>query len=221
LPLSADEFKLAIAQADRPALRRLAQEEVLHRDPFCFEANLEFYEEIKAHLASELHTTAASIHLVGSGAVGFSLAPQRFPHPFHGKSDLDFAVVSEKLFDDAWMALLQWGHPKRHKVPEQERQWFDERQQEIFWGWLDPSYLRFKSIYQPRLLRDLRSLQSRWFETFQSLGRLYPGTEVAARKVSARLYRSEAHLIQYQAEGMRRLKGRLNEKVQDTNGIQQ
>lgn len=219
MPLTAAEFEIAVRQADRTEMRRLVKEEILHRVPFCFEGDLSFYEEVKNHLASELQTTSTSIFLVGSGAVGYSLAPRRFPHPFHEGSDLDFAVISEPLFDEAWMALLQWGHPRRHRVPASERKWFDERQQEIFWGWLDPAYLRFDSIYRPQLLKDLRSLKSRWFETFQDLGRRYPGTDIASRKVSARLYRSEAHVIQYQAEGMRRLKGRLIERVEDTNGI--
>ena len=160
-----------------------------------------------------LKAKASQVVLVGSGAVGFSVAPHKFPKVFHSESDLDFAVISPSLFDEAWSALLQWGHPIRLRVPLVEREWFEARQSNIFWGWLDPARLKYKSVNRPALLREIRDMSTRWFDTFQGLGLSFPDSEVSRRSVSARLYRSEEHLAQYQIEGLHRLQYALKERA--------
>jgi len=194
-------------------LRALFLSEIRERDPFCFENDLDHFAEVQEHLAMRLKAKASQVVLVGSGAVGFSVAPHKFPKVFHSESDLDFAVISPSLFDEAWSALLQWGHPIRLRVPLVEREWFEARQSNIFWGWLDPARLKYKSVNRPALLREIRDMSTRWFDTFQGLGLSFPDSEVSRRSVSARLYRSEEHLAQYQIEGLHRLQYALKERA--------
>lgn len=219
MSLSPEELRTLLPTAERSDLRRIIRSEVLQRTPHCFEGDVEFYAEIRAHLACQLRSSVDEIYMVGSGAVGYSLAPTNFPRSFREQSDLDFAVVSPKLFDEAWTSLLQWGHPQRRHGPAIENAWLLERQSEIFWGWLDPEQLQFKGILRPKLLREIQVLKTRWFETFRNLGSIYPETEVATRHCSARLYRSEQHLVEYQTEGLRRLKNRLIQSEKESNGL--
>ncbi|WP_148236438.1 hypothetical protein [Intrasporangium calvum] len=195
----------------------------MDRVPYCFAAEQSLFPKVQAHLGAGLKIDPAGVRLVGSGCVGFSVAPDTFPKPFHSGSDLDFAIVSKELFDTAWHGLLSWGHPRRHTLPGQENQWFGRRKDEIFWGWIDVKYLHFRGLRFVDDLKPLQKLRAAWFDTFQSIGAEFPGTEIAGREVSGRLYRSEEHLIQYQAEGLRKLRYRLavaREKEASPHGLQ-
>jgi hypothetical protein len=210
-----------IAIANNAGLREFVVREVLHSQPHCFRGKESLYQDVRGYLATGLRAIPSGIYLVGSGSTGFSLAPRNFPARFHDGSDLDFAVVSESLFDQAWTALLDWGHPQRPTVAPQDLGWFEERRTEIFWGWLDPQYMRFKGLLRPSSLEGLRELQHNWFTTFKAIGDEFPGTELASRKSSARLYRTSDHLIRYQVEGLRRLQRRLRRESGNSHGLQE
>jgi hypothetical protein len=213
LPLDANEFRAAVRGSRSHADRmKLIEDEVLDRDPFVFASDMELYSKIRRHLEMSLGAEPESVTLVGSGAVGFSIAPDNFTRPFLPTSDLDFAVVSPKLFDAAWAVLLRWGHPVRHHIPKEAQDWFSARSNEIFWGWLNPPHLRFEGATKPSLLNDLRHLKSNWFSTFKALGTDFPGTEVSGRETTARLYRSRMHLLQYQTSGLNRVWHQLNKE---------
>jgi hypothetical protein len=66
--------------------------------PFAFSTCPALYEELRAWLAGQIGVHPKEITLVGSGRVGYSLVPRSFGRPFQGKSDLDFVVVSSRLF---------------------------------------------------------------------------------------------------------------------------
>lgn len=212
MPLTVPEFREAVRVADTFEGRAaLINREVLDRIPHAFEGNEALYTGVRTHLAQALGAEVESVCLVGSGAVGFSLAPRNFTRAFHDESDLDFAVVSEQLFDEVWDKLLLWGHPVRHTVPADAQRWFRRRQDEVFWGWLDPEKLRFGGVTRPSLLNGLVELRLRWFDTFRGLGQAFPETDVATRQVSARLYRSRMHLVHYQANGLLQVRNQLTE----------
>ncbi|PWN02563.1 hypothetical protein DJ010_12655 [Nocardioides silvaticus] len=196
-----------IARKDLPALVR---ELVIDRQqPHCFADDLTVFPMVQEHLASGLKIDPGGVRLVGSGCVGYSVAPDTFPRQFHDGSDLDFAIVSEELFDAAWDTLLTWGHPRRHGLYAHELDWFNRRKDEIFWGWIDVGYLTFPRLKFMRELRPLRDLRFRWFDAFQSVSGAFPSTHLAGRDVGGRLYRTEDQLVHYQAEGLRKLKYRL------------
>lgn len=212
MALSAADFRAQLLGADEAGLKHLIRTEILGRAPFCYAEDLGAYEQLRAHLAERLYTEPARIYLVGSGGAGYSIAPDNFPRPFHDRSDLDFAIVSPKLFDASWMPLLSWGHFHKPAFPEADEKWFVARQREIFWGFFTSQSPRFTGINRPELVNNVRLIRLRVFETFQALGKKFPGTEVAARQSNARLYRSEEHLVQYHLDGLHRLKNGLIER---------
>ena len=218
MPLTDAEFRIQLLAADDAGLVALVNDEMLDRQPTCFDADPSVYDQLRAHLAKALKTTPDSVYLVGSASLGYSTAPDGFPRKFHDLSDLDFAVVSPSLFDESWMHLLGWGHVHKPVFPPEDEKWFVQRQREIFWGWF-PQYLpRFTGVNRPELLRGHAGIRLQMFETFQSLGKNFPGTQVESHPNHGRLYRSRDHLVRYHVDGLRRLQERLIEG-DSNNGI--
>ena len=181
--------------------------------PWAFRSDEPTYLAFRERVSYALKTTAEDVHIVGSASVGFSLGPDTYPREFHEYSDIDVAVVSTDLFDTVWFSLLKWGHPRRHSLPAPEKNWYDERQREVFWGWLTPHHLSFRTIRFQRDLQTARDLRTNWFSLFQGMGAQFPDTELARREVSGRLYRTWDHLVGYQSESLRRLRYRIENPV--------
>lgn len=209
--LTADEFRVAVTKAvSHQDFVDLVHTQILGEPPTAFDDDPQLYPSVQAHIASRLALPVESVRLVGSGAMGYSIAPNNFARPFHRESDLDFAVVSEEAFDATWDVLLRWAH--HHRVPASNQRWFAERQQDVFWGWMMPEKLRFQGLQRPKIIRTLQTMQAQWFEVFQQLSTDFPGTVLAGRDASARLYRSEGHIVHYQVRGLKHVKRRLEEQ---------
>jgi hypothetical protein len=181
--------------------------------PWYFRDDPDLFDEFRQHFVRGLDIGPDALCVIGSARTGFAVSPDAFPRPFHQGSDLDVAIVSAELFDIAWLSMVKWGHPRRHSLPVGEREWMLDRQGDIFWGWLRPDRMRFRGLRYPRDLAPLRTMKATWFETFQTVGRSFPGTDLAGREVSGRLYRTWNHLVRYQAEGLRRLKYQLGRRA--------
>jgi hypothetical protein len=86
----------ARARRSREAFVRLWLTEGI---PFAFLQYPGIYEEIRDWLARRLNVCPKDVTLVGSGRLGYSLAPPpSYGRPFGVDSDLDISIVSEDLF---------------------------------------------------------------------------------------------------------------------------
>lgn len=66
------------------------------------------YQTLKRDVAAVLDLNPKEITLIGSGKVGFSIAPGKAYRPFRkGRSDIDLAIVSPRLFESVWSDLSQ------------------------------------------------------------------------------------------------------------------
>ena len=179
------------------------------RVPWAFRDDATTYNAFKAHLASVLRTPSTHVYIVGSANTGFALSPDAFPRAFHEFSDIDVAIVAPQLFDVLWFGLVKWGHPRRYRLPPLENRWLLDRQDDLFWGWFVPQRLSFQDLRFGRDLSTVRSLRTTWLHVFRGLGEVFPGSELARREVSGRLYRTRDHLVHYQSESLRRLRYQL------------
>lgn len=198
--VSADEFRQLLLNEP---LDELVTAYVLGGDAFAFRDDLRAYAQMVDHLSARLEVHSASITVVGSAKLGFSLNPMRFPRSFRAESDIDVLVVDERLFDTAWFAMLDWNYLRRHRLPAPEFRWARKRWDDIYWGWFTPDRIRYEGLLFPESLEPIRDLSARWFDAFQSLG-LLPA--FADRQVSGRLYRTWGHAHGYHAAGLRRLR---------------
>lgn len=93
-------------QREKAILARLWVSEGI---PFAFERCPSLYEEVRNTLATRLEVDAKEISMVGSGRIGYSLAPTKWGEPYEAvESDLDFFAVSEGLFDRLREDFERW-----------------------------------------------------------------------------------------------------------------
>jgi hypothetical protein len=77
--------------------------------PSAFQRLPLLYESARASLGSDLGVDPKAITLMGSGRIGYSLAPAPdFGRRFSPDSDLDFSVVSEVLLAELRATFYQW-----------------------------------------------------------------------------------------------------------------
>lgn len=92
-----------------PALPRWVDERYLNHEPFAFSAY--DFPQMKRAICNELEVDYHNVWCTGSGALGFSLNPQKItdntPKYFDNDSDLDIAIVDTHVFDQAWQELRE------------------------------------------------------------------------------------------------------------------
>lgn len=77
--------------------------------PFVFLNNPLLYEVVREWLSKKLEVHARDVTLIGSGRMGFSMAPAPdFGAPYTTASDLDLTIVSAKLFAELKQTFDQW-----------------------------------------------------------------------------------------------------------------
>ncbi|MDG4760679.1 hypothetical protein [Micromonospora sp. WMMD710] len=145
-------------------------------------------------VATELGVDPMAVQLVGSARLGYSLNPGKNFRRFREGSDLDIAVISPELFDQAWSEL-------REMI---EDEFFENKK----------NYLR-KLVFEECIALDIMlprlSFGERWSRSkdsfIQDLGENFLNCEV-----NYRLYRSHKSLRNYQAKSVRIARDRAVEE---------
>lgn len=81
---------------------------VMGNPPYAFKDLPLLYEQVKQFVAFKLNVPYDSIRLTGSGKTGFSMDPKQYGRPFSEKSDLDFVIVNDGLFDGLCEDVRKW-----------------------------------------------------------------------------------------------------------------
>lgn len=77
--------------------------------PHAFKSRPMIYDLAKNWLAEKLNINSNQVLLIGSGRTGYSLSPNdKFGRPFSNNSDLDFAIVSDQIFESLRVAYFKW-----------------------------------------------------------------------------------------------------------------
>jgi hypothetical protein len=147
------------------------------------------YFELRRRISARFGIHPSSVVLAGSCKLGFSLKPKG-PHngprrrfvAVSPASDVDVAVVSQKIFDELWDAVFASVYPKRDWSLDIGRTFT----RDLFNGWIDPSTL-------PNTPTFSRALE--WSRFFDELNQ---SRLCDLRTVHGRLYRSWDRLEAYQ-----------------------
>lgn len=166
-------------------------------------AMLEAVDRFKEIVSEKLSINFHSAHIVGSAKLGYSLSPRKPFSPFKETgtnsskpSDIDIAIISDKLFNKFWQHLRQAFKP-------QQKKYYTRLSYTIFRGYIDEDdissiavvYNEWNNLFSP----ITRSLQDEWS---------------IVHKITYRLYRSWEDLEQYQIHGLNQLK-RNGDKLHD------
>jgi hypothetical protein len=175
-----DRFKQDLGILD-PGL--IVQKHVLYGD--CFILDQDSYFNLKHEVAGKFDLHSSEVLLVGSGKLGFSIAPEKRYRPFMDESDIDLALISPSLFDRIWWEAFNYWD-ERNAWPNQR-----DFKDYLFRGWLRPDFFPPSAYF--RVAQD-------WFEFFRVLtssGRFGP------YKIGAGLYKSWDYLEAYQQRAVR------------------
>lgn len=177
----------------------LIEKHILHNPPFFFKDQMDVFFDIKKKISQKYNIPVTNIYLVGSGQLGFSLNPAnqfsdfRFNDEGDKKaSDLDFAIISSKLFNDIWDTLCVF---RLSDVPHEDKQWqeFRDFKNYLFKGWIRPDKFPFDF-----------TLRKEWFKFFESLNPL------VNRKVTCGLFRNETSFINQYTRSLNELINLVN-----------
>ena len=165
---------------------KFSQDEILEK--------MDFFKEI---VSSQLDISFHSLQIVGSAKTGFSLSPQKALQPFHDglpgqpSSDIDIAIISERIYRKFWDKLREirglW-----------YKGYFSHLTESIFRGYInDKDILRI-----PDLREEWENLTSPINVSLQDkLGFVHP--------ITYRVYRSWDDLEDYQLSGISKAKKAL------------
>ena len=100
----------AAHEGGRQARVALAQLWLTEGIPFAFFECPALYDSIRSWLGTKLDVHAKEISIVGSARLGESLNPKKIGTPFNKESDLDWFVVSGRLFNQLRNEFNVWSN---------------------------------------------------------------------------------------------------------------
>ncbi|MET7242478.1 hypothetical protein ABZT49_03860 [Methylobacterium sp. EM32] len=173
---------------------------VLDRTPFAFDT-LDLFKEWISIFNQAIGVSVDDITLVGSGAVGISLNPDKNYKEFDAQSDMDVAVISQKHFDEAWL-FLRDNHHRRYRLTNNRQRltWESHEKRMIYWG----------AIEADRLL-PLLPFARMWVPASTAAST----DAIGNREVKFRIYRDAKALRMYHEKGVRFLQKELEKASND------
>jgi len=150
----------------------------------CFTMDSDRYYSLKASVAAHFDVHPASVLVVGSAKLGFSIAPRKRYKHFSDDSDIDVAIISTDLFEYFWEAALAYS--RAGGLWEGA----DSFKSHLFQGWIRPDMLPRSNTFEPR---------RNWWEYFRKLTQ---SREFGSYKIAGGLYKSWAHLEAYQCNAV-------------------
>ena len=163
---------------------------IIDGEPFNYKNKNELYVELKSKIAEKFFVSVDDIRIVGSAKLGFSIAPDKAWREFCVDSDIDMAIVSERLFDKFWTDLYDFNiylkaRSKRDDITY--RRFLDS----FFKGWFRPDLFPF---HFPG--------RSDWFKYFQSISFQKYGD----KKITCGIFKNHEFFTKYHESNIKRLR---------------
>lgn len=137
-----------------------------------------------------------NVVMVGSGKIGFSLAPEKFLKPFcdegDKKSDIDIAIISPQLFDYFWRLFR-----KSYNITNKKYYKFISRG--IYRGYISDTDLI-----------NIDACRIEWIEKSNEATKRLQRSMYFRHEVHYRIYRDWKDLEEYHVQAIEELKGEIN-----------
>ncbi len=149
----------------------------------CFTLTSDQHFELKRAIADKFSLNPHYVVVVGSAKLGFSIARTKRYRHFGNDSDIDIAIVSDRLFDEVWQQVFEYS-----ESPGRDIYWDRDNafKTYLFRGWIRPDKLPPPGGF---------AYKAEWFEFFRSLT---ASGAFGEYKIAAGLYRSMYFLERYQ-----------------------
>ena len=162
--------------------------------PVIWSKNIE-YVRWRHEIAKRLAVDPMGVQLIGSARLGYSLSPRKNFKLFDENSDLDIAVVSQEIFDRAWLELRNLITSRRELAPKER-------------------YLH-RLVFEECIALDIvlphLSFGHTWSLVRDEIADLL-GDGLHSREINYRLYRNHRALREYQLVGVSTARDRAIEE---------
>ena len=160
---------------------------------------LDTLDRFKEIISENFNISFHSLQLVGSAKTGFSLSPPKLLKPFHDAtdgekaSDIDIAIISERLYQYYWNKL-------RGTEKIQYRGIYKQLTASIFRGYIND-----------KTLMEIPAIRSEWLSVVSPINKILQDELMIVHPISYRIYRSWEDLEEYQIIGIEKGKKSLEE----------
>ncbi len=153
----------------------------------CYNLDNEQHFSIKDQIAESFQVHPSEVLVVGSSKLGFSIAQNKRYRHFCDESDIDIAIVSERLFDNIWLQVFEYWEANENtaEVVYWRRQ--VSFKEYLFRGWIRPDKLPPTENFE---------FAKVWWEFFRKLTN---SGKYGPYKINAGLYKSWHYLEKYQS----------------------
>jgi len=181
------EFDSLIATHGSGDFTSFIEDNIFSQTPVVFGGDMRAYNAFRQRMATTFHVSKDDIYIVGSARLGFSYRKQT---EFSLESDIDVAIVNERLFDEYSKKLCRYNHDVIRRVVALDG---------VEWS----RYLGFLKYFAAGWLRPDKGTMimrknpdsSNWWRYFKSIS--YGRSEVGNHKVNAGIYKSKYYLCEY------------------------
>jgi hypothetical protein len=187
--MTKDEFERIIQEKPIP---EFVQEYLFDGVPYCFKDNPNIFNTFRQTICSKFNIHPQNLTIVGSAKIGFSLSPDKYGRPFSDASDIDVVLVSEELFQDLWLKLIEFKKTTVYRLNKYHQNRFYELQAILFYG----------SIRLDMISSDFPFARE-WWEFFNILS---TDKRFGPRQVRAMIFKSWRHVSYYYESGIRKVK---------------
>lgn len=203
--MTADELRALLLSGGEAEL--LSVSLIDDSPPYVCDADEQTWSEFSKPIVKGLGVEPIDVRIIGSGRLSFSLAPAKNLRIFTDKSDIDVAIVNERLFDEFWFALLRSAYP-RPPLKITPGGWVEQTQRSTYTGWFSPEIIQIDHRISGASAADLVRLRTAWFTSMK-----LAATHLKKRHedIKGRLYRTWSHAELYHAHSVAALRKSLKD----------
>lgn len=172
---------------------RVINKYLLFGVPKIFNDDENRYFELKEEVSAYFKIEPTQVYVVGSAKLGFSIAPQKRYKVFGDDSDIDVAIIDEKLFDEYWKYIYEI-EKKKGSITSKECSQYKLFLEYLFKGWLRPDLFPSK-------------VKSEWFDFFKNLHGKY------GYKIAAGIYKNNYFFLEYNKNNIDRIRKELENGI--------
>ncbi|MGA3085596.1 MAG: hypothetical protein ABSE95_12515 [Thermodesulfobacteriota bacterium] len=163
--------------------------------PYCFADNPFLFQTFRKEICDKFEIHPQNFTIVGSAKLGFSLNPEKIGQPFTDGSDIDVVLVSEELFQNLWVQLIEFQRTVLFTLDSNIRQKFDYLQKVLFFG----------IIRLDKLSNDF-PFAKEWWEFFNKIS---TDRRFGPRRVRAAIFKTWKHASFYYEYSIKKIKEKI------------
>ncbi|MBN2315864.1 MAG: hypothetical protein JXM79_18190 [Sedimentisphaerales bacterium] len=190
-------IKLVDFQSDllKKDLEEVVQKYLFDGFPFCFQEDPGVFYDFRKNVCDNFRIHQQNFAIVGSAKVGFSLSPEKYGNSFSDSSDIDIVLVSDELFEELWLKLIEFKHTTLFRLDSTIQIRFQQLQKMLFYG----------TIRFDKLTNDF-PVAKEWWEYFNKVSK---DERFGPRRVRAAFFKGWKHVSYYYEESLRKLRQTL------------